>query len=196
LVEERLRRLREFRWSSYPGYAGYQRPLAWVWRQPLAGLCGGRSAEEQGAALRSYTEGAVRQGGVEPPWARVVGGIVLGSAAFARGLHAEARGNPREQKPLRVEPELATWPEIVRAVERAKRQPWVDFLDRHGDWGRDAALWLGRRAGRMRLAVLGELAGGLDYAVVSKAIARFGRRLSVDAALRAQLAAIQKRLST
>ncbi len=23
---------------SYPGYAGYRRPLAWVWREPLARL--------------------------------------------------------------------------------------------------------------------------------------------------------------
>ena len=195
LVEERLRRLREFRWSSYLGYAGYERPLAWVWREPLAGLCGGRSAEERCNALRSYTEGAVRQGGVESPWPRVVDGIALGSAAFARRLRAEARGNRREQKSLRAEPEVTTWPEIVRALERAKGEAWRDFLDRHGDWGRDAALWLGRRAGRMRLADLGERAGGLDYAVVSKAIARFGLRLSVDAAVRRQLAAIQKQLS-
>ena len=147
------------------------------------------------AALRSYTEGAVRQGGVEPPWARVVGGIALGSAAFARGLRAEARGHRQEQKSLRAEPQVATWPEIVRALERAKGEAWEDFVDRHGDWGRDAALWLGRRAGRMRLADLGERAGGLDYAVVSKAIARFGGRLSLDAVLRKQLAAIQKKLS-
>ena len=32
----------------------------------------------------------------------------------------------------------------------------------HGDWGRDAALWLGRRAGRLRLAELGRLAGGME----------------------------------
>ena len=71
-MEERLRRLLEFRWSPYLGYAGYQRPLPWVSRQPLAGLCGGRSAAGQCAALRSYIEGAVRQGGVEPPLARVL----------------------------------------------------------------------------------------------------------------------------
>ena len=69
-------------------------------------------------------------------------------------------------------------------------------MDRHGDWRRDAALWLGRRTGRMRLAHLGELAGGLDFAVVSKAMARFGRRLYLDAALGTRLAAIQKQLST
>jgi hypothetical protein len=39
------------------------------------------------------------------------------------------------------------------------------------------------------------LVGGLDYAVVSKALARFGRRLNLDTALRRQLAALQNQLS-
>ena len=44
------------------------------------------------------------------------------------------------------------------------------FAERHGDWGRDAALYVGRRLGRLSLTQLGTLVGGLDYAVVSKAI--------------------------
>ena len=195
LVAERLRTLRKFRWSSYPGYAGYRRPLAWLWREPLTRLCGGISPEEQRAALRAYTESAVLQGGVEPPWERVVDGIALGSAAFAQRLRREARGNAREQRSLRGAPRAATWAQIVSALERAKGESWTDFANRHGDWGRDAALWLGQRAGRLRLAELGRLAGGMDYAVVSKAIARFGRRLVLNASLSEQLAAIQNQLS-
>lgn len=195
LVAERLRTLRDFRWSSYPGYAGYRPPLAWVWRQPLAGLCGGRTPKEQSAALRGYTEGALRQGTVEPPWSRVVDGIVLGSAAFAQRLRREARGNRREQKALRGAQPAPGWPDIVSALEEAKGESWKDFAERHGDWGRDAALWLGRRAGRMRLVELGKRAGGLDYAVVSKAIARFGQRLRLEAPLRKQLTALQHQLS-
>jgi hypothetical protein len=51
------------------------------------------------------------------------------------------------------------------------RENWPGFANRHGDWGRDAALWLGRRAGRLSLAGLGKFAGGLDYALASKAAA-------------------------
>ena len=196
LVAQRLRALREFRWSSYPGYMGYTRPLSWVWREPLARLCGGNSPEEQCAALRAYTEGAVVQGGVEPPWGRVVDGIALGSQAFAQQLRREARGNGREQKSLRGVPAAATWPQVVGALEQAKGESWSRFANRHGDWGRDAALWLGRRVGRLPLLELGKLAGGLDYAVVSKAIARFSLRLASDVALREQLAVLQSQLST
>ena len=195
LVAERVRQLREFPWSSYPGYAGYRALLPWVWRQPLAGLCGGRSPEGQCAALRNYTEGALPQGSVEPPWGRVVEGIALGSPAFAQRLRREARGNRREQRSLRDRVKAVSWPEIVAALERAKDARWEEFVNRRGDWGRDAALWLGRRAGRLKLAELGKLAGGLDYAVVSKAMARFGQRLSQDASLRERITALQEKLS-
>ncbi len=79
LVAQRLRTLREYRWSSYPGYAGYRQPLAWVWREPLGRLCGGNTDEQRRAALREYTEGPARQGVLEPPWRQRVGGVVLGT---------------------------------------------------------------------------------------------------------------------
>ena len=106
-----------------------------------------------------------------------------------------AHGNSREQKSLRQPPKAATWTQIIGALEKAKKESWDNFANRHGDWGRDAALWLGRRAGRLSLLELGKLAGGLDYAVVSKATTRFGRRLASDCALREQLAAVQTQLS-
>jgi hypothetical protein len=137
----------------------------------------------------------VVQGGIEPPWARVVDAIALGSQAFAQRLRGEARGNWREQKSLRGAPKAATWPQIVSALERAKGEGWADFVNRHGDWGRDAGLWLGRRVGRLSLLELGSLAGGLDYAVVSKAIARFAQRLASEDVLREQLAGLQRQLS-
>jgi hypothetical protein len=66
---------------------------------------------------------------------------------------------------------------------------------RHGDWGRDAALWLGRKGGGYRLGELGEWAGGLDYAAVGQAVSRFGRRLEKNRQLRRQLERAEKQLS-
>src|SRR5260221_13547716 len=100
------------------------------------------------------------------------------------------RGNPREQKALRAATGATGREQIVAALEQAKGQSWNEFAERHGDWGRDAALWLGRCAGRLRLAELGGLVGNLDYAVVSKAIARFERRLRSAPQLRDQLARV------
>jgi len=40
------------------------------------------------------------------------------------------------------------------------------------DWGRDLALYLGRTRCGLRLAELGTLAGGIDYATVSNCVRR------------------------
>ena len=58
-------------------------------------------------------------------------------------------------------------------------EKWSHFPARHGDWGRDEALWLGRHAGRMRLAELAREIG-CDYTTVGKAVSRFGQRLKRD----------------
>jgi len=49
--------------------------------------------------------------------------------------------------------------------------------------------------GRLRLLELGKLAAGLDYAVASKAITRFSRRLAADADFRERLGELQEQLS-
>jgi len=180
VVADRLRLLREYRWSSYRGYAGYCEALGWVCREPLARLCGGRTEPERRAALREYTEQAVRQGAMERPWDRLVAGLVLGTEAFAQKIRRQVRGNPREQGQLKALTKPVSWERIVSAVEQVKGEAWVEFSNRPRDWGRDAALWLGRGRGRLSLAQLGALAGGMDYAAVGQAVSRFGTRLARD----------------
>jgi hypothetical protein len=195
LVAERLRCLREFRWSSYRAYAGYTRPVEWLWCQPLEALCGGRTPAERHAALREYTEHPVRQGALERPWDRLVAGMVLGSEGFAKKLRQALRGNPREQPAARALKGRLSWEQILAALERVKGQAWAQFCQAHGDWGRDAALWLGRKRGRYTLPELGQLAGGMDYSAVGKAVSRFERRLTQDRHLRSELLAIERDLS-
>jgi len=89
----------------------------------------------------------------------------------------------------------ARWRQIVGAVEEAKGEGWEQFCLRHGDWGRDAALWLGRSVGRLSLRELGEFAGGMDYAAVGQAVARFGKRVGREAQLRQRITRIQKQMS-
>ena len=80
------------------------------------------------------------------------------------------------------------------ALEHVKGESWAQFSQAHGDWGRDAALWLGRKRGRYTLPELGQLAGGLDYSAVGKAVSRFERRLTQDRHLRSELNALQNQL--
>ncbi len=83
----------------------------------------------------------------------------------------------------------------MSAVEEAKGEGWEQFCLRHGDWGRDAALWLGRSVGRLSLRELGEFAGGMDYAAVGQAVARFGKRVGREAQLRQRITRIQQQMS-
>jgi putative transposase len=195
LVAKRLEQLRQFQWSSYRTYAGYTSGVGWLWRDPLEKLCGGRSRKARREAFRQYTEQPVRQGQLERPWDRLVAGLVLGSEAFARSLCRKIRGNAREQVELRKLAGRITWEQIVKALERVKGQSWTEFSRRHGDWGRDAALWLARKRGRYRLAELGRLAGGVDYAAVGQAVSRFGRRLEKQRELKRKLAETERQLS-
>ena len=188
-------RRRQNWWANACGYAGYGAVPAWVCLEPLARLCGGRKDAARRQALRKYTEQAVRQGAVERPWDRLVAGLVLGTAAFARNLRRSVVGNPREQSQLQRLVPPVSWARIIAVVEQAKRERWREFSGRHGDWGRDAALWLGRGAGRLSLAQLGELAGGMDYAAVGQAVSRFSKRLLKEPALRRQMNHMKAQLS-
>ena len=55
--------------------------------------------------------------------------------------------------------------------------------------------WRGGGAGRLSLAQLGELAGGMDYAAAGQAVRRFDKRLLKEPALRRQINHLKAQLS-
>jgi hypothetical protein len=124
-----------------------------------------------------------------------VGGVVLGSEAFARELRRKIRANAREIPALHQLEQRLSWADIVGALELAKREKWDVFSRRYGDWGRDAALWLGRKRGRYTLRELGQLASGMDYAAVGQAVSRFGKRLENEDQLKRTVSKIERQLS-
>ena len=72
------------------------------------------------------------------------------------------------------------WQRIVEAVEAVHGGRWEEFRDEHGDWGRDVALYLGRQRGRLKLAELARLAGGVGYTAVAQAVRRVRQQLDRD----------------
>src|SRR2546427_12615939 len=83
---------------------------------------------------------------------------------------------------------------VVKAVERFNGEKWADFQNRYGDWGRDLALYLGRKRCQLKLRKLGELAGGMDYASVAAAVTRFDTRLRRDRVLASAVVKLQAAL--
>jgi len=181
-VAERLRVLREFRWSSYRAYIGLERPPPWLSVEVLRAIVGGpRLRAKQN--YREWVEAAVRDGIAESPWEQVEGQLLLGGATLREKAHRLLKGNGREQSGVK-ELERREFGDVIKVVERIKGEDWAGFRDRHGDWGRDLALWLGRKHCGLRLRELGELAGGMDYAAVSAAVARWRQRMTKDHAMK------------
>lgn len=176
-VRERIEYLRNYRWSSYRSYIGLEKEPDWLETGTVLALGGGRGLKEQRRVYRQYVEEAVREGWVESPWEELISGLVLGGKEFVAGLRQGLKGTAREQPQRRAMDEGLDFRRVIAVVEKLKGESWEGFRDRHGDWGRDLALYLGRKAGGLSLKALGEAVGGADYAAVSAAIKRFEKRM-------------------
>ncbi len=181
LIKKRLETLRFYPWSSYRAYAGYERPPEWLTRTEIL-----RRAEGGSEGYRTRTEERLTQGISEDLWSRLKWSAILGSERFAKAMRekADVQRETHGRKELRRE---VSWEDVVQAVERVKGERWPQFVDRHGDWGRDLALWVARRRGGMTLKELGEESGGMDYSAVSEAIRRFDRKRHRHPPVRAAL---------
>jgi hypothetical protein len=138
-------------------------------------------------------EEALREGLAESPWERLEAGVVLGGRRFVEKIRRGLTGDVREQPMARRLRAPTDWDAIVRAVERVKGERWDAFRDRHGDWGRDAALYVGRRRG-FPLRELAVKAGGIDYASAASAVRRVGLRRLQDRPLAALLQRVNHEL--
>lgn len=180
---ERRARLRRFKWSSYPGYAGLSRPFPFVEEEMVLGELGGPRRAERLRYRRFVEEGLVRE--IENPFAAVKWQAVLGNESFVqkvrdriKGLHKERREiTALRQGARKIDPD-----EVLRKVAR-KHQISVKRLVAPGERGlraRNLATWMIWETGEKSLREIGELFGGLDYAAVGQRIRRI--RLAHDAA--------------
>ena len=173
LVQARLEALRGHRWSSYPAYAGYAAKPEWLtceelWRRAQQG------ALSPTASYRRQVEEPLK-GGVEEILSfgeRLKGALAVGSESFMAKLGRLVRGDRRTQPAVRRWQRLRPFRTAMAAVEAVKGERWEAFCDRHGDCGRDVALWLGRQHCGLTLAELGKEAGGISSVAVGAAIRR------------------------
>jgi REP-associated tyrosine transposase len=195
VVRARLARLRAYRWSSYRGYAGWEAGPLWVRVESVLGLVGGGgSVFQRRRRYRRYVEEAVREGVEESPWERLEAGVLLGGPEFVRRMRRRLVGDEKEQPSVRQLQGQAKLQSVVDRVARGRGESWDSFRDRHGDWGRDAVLYLGRRYCGVGLRELGEAVGGIDYRSVGTAVKRFEKRLSRDKRLASEIRTMERQL--
>ena len=176
IVRERLRRLREHRWSSYRAYIGMESAPAWLACGPVLSFAGARTMAEGRENYRRFTEEALREGLPEAPWEHLIGQVALGSKQWWQKLRRGLTAAEREQPQWKAVRPRASWENVVAEISRARGLLWDEFKIKRGDWGRDLAFYLGRRECGLTLKQLGAHAGGIDYATVSAAIKRTDRR--------------------
>ncbi len=164
-AERRRALLRGWKWSSLRAVTDLEPAPAWLHTDVLPAAAGGPAGYLRLVEQQLDTPG-------EPLWLGLRRGLVLGDVEYAAAIFSGL--TPGRENPERnLVPPARPWPEIVRWVEQRRGQPWAELCERRGEWGRELAWWGGRKWSGMTLRGLGEQAGGVDYAVVAKAIERF-----------------------
>ncbi len=176
---QRRERLRNYRWSSYRGYAGVERGFGFVEPELVLGELGGPHRGERLRYRRFVEEGLLRE--IESPWEAVQWQAVLGSESFARQVQDRMRGLNKarlEVTALRRGENFLNLLEVVRRVAQRYRIP-VERLRQRGDYGleaRNVAMRVVWEKCGMSLREMGDFFGGLNYSAVAQRL----RRLSPE----------------
>lgn len=139
-LAERIRQLRQYRWSSYPCYLG-QREWSFVDEGPLLAIMGGRSNAKRRAEFRRYVEGAITEPDVKIIEAMTWNPLGIGGEEFRdRILTLYEQLTQKSKKPedvsLRREGRWLAAAEIVgiccrhlgvepSAIRERRRKNWV-----------------------------------------------------------------------
>jgi REP element-mobilizing transposase RayT len=174
-ILKRLEKLRNHSWSSYPAYAGYVEPPSWLTCTELWRRCAdkGKGPKKE---YREWIEDTVRQGVEEGAFAKLSTAVAIGSTEFLAKLRKQVLKRKGEFTNERDWRRLLPFSEVVAAVERVRGEPWDDFVNRYGDWGRDLALYIGQLRCGLTLKELGGYAG-MNIRAVSRAAMRIKERL-------------------
>jgi REP element-mobilizing transposase RayT len=185
LLAKRLERLRSYRWSSYPAYAGYAAPPDWLCSQELLERAGSKEA------YRRMAEDRLKEGEAEGLLSQMKWGLILGGARFAEEMRGRIK-TCRESTMRRGLRRRRSWAEVVAAVEQKRGERWKAFAQRHGDSGLAMALYVARLCTGQTLRELGEAVGGMDYAAVAAAVRRYEVKLGKDGTLKSQTEEVLK----
>ena len=184
MVARRIATLAEHPWSSWRVYGGREDAPSWLDTEFLMRAHGGRSVRERLAAIRAYTEEPLRQGRMDNPWDRLEGGFVLGDADYARQLVKQAKADVGQQTEARRlgRPGRSPWETLVSWAEKESGVTWREALGRHGDWTRDAVVYVAVRHGGWRLSEVVGRMPGLKYPAAAQGVKRIEARRVRDAA--------------
>lgn len=198
-VPDRLKALREYRWSTFRSYAGWETPWTGVELAPLLALV----APDESRSTERYQDfvesGLFRE---DPEFAEAYRSsrLSIGSGGFnatveARHFDAQEQHRRREDVSFHRPSGLVTGQNVLDVVARVLRTEVGEFRRRRRDSIlRPAACWaLQRFAGLTQREVADQLEMGTG-AAVSQQTARWHRLVATDAQARGMAAGIESKL--
>lgn len=188
-LQQRLKTLRAFRWSSFRCYAGYSKGPEWLQTAELLKRAGGQRQ------YRRLVQAHVTRGIPPEGFEDLAGRVALGSREFQGRLKAWVRRVTGEQPGRWQVQRTVSLETIIATVEQERGARWEEFAERHGDWGRDLALYLARKRSGLTLEQIGAGMGGLPYKAVGKAVQRFAACVATDREKRVAVESCMKQLS-
>lgn len=173
-VSERVKLLREYRWSSFRFYAGSRRTISpWLDTRELVSRLPARKPSTY------YRELAAQRisGHFDPEvLQRLSSRLAVGGDTFIGKMRDLAGDGIRDvdcKKELR---KIVSWERLVQVAEEVRGEPWDTIRTRRGDVGRAVVFRLARQYCGMALKEIGAQVNGLDYAAVSDLIRRYEKR--------------------
>ena len=196
MIEQRVKALKEYRWSSYRYYVGGMKSPEWITTQDIVGFFDGENERARRASYRLELEKAAGLGCLETDWKKEVKALLLlGSEQFVDRMKGLLKGDWREQTTLRqVRTKVLSWEQITQAVAKAWGTEWEIAKQAHGSGALAAALYVSRHYSDYSLRELGQLVGAMEYPAVTMAIRRFEKRLRVDKTLTRRVNQVLKML--
>lgn len=196
-AEEKLRYVRGYRWSSLGGYLRREDREGFVHYERVLGYVGGDTARGRRVYTAFIEDGA--GAGVERPWVKVRGQVLLGMDPFVdeiRGRLGRAGRRSREQPAVRGlskrwEPEA-----LLHFVARALGADRKALCARGGGWERAILMECLHRYARLSQVKIGRRMGGVDYTWVSRMRADLQRQMQRDAGLRKVFESVESRILT
>ena len=168
-------RLRNFEWSSYPGYAGLSKPFPFVRETVVSDEFGGTGRERR-LRYRRFVEEQLLSS-VKSPFPDVQWQIALGNESFLQKIRARINAlhkDSREFTTLRRAVSFATPEDVLDKVARKFKIDRQRLLcrNRRSSEATNMAIWMMAELCGVTLREIGEVIGGLDYAAVAQRIRR------------------------
>ena len=143
----------------------------------ICNLCSYDPRKHARGWYRDYCESAIRDGVDAKVWEGLVNSVCLGTQEFWEDFLGQDNQGPNALRQVNFE-------QVRKALEEVRGEKWEDFVDRHGDPGRDLVMYILRERSGQSMDAVAESCGVGRRGTATLAIGRFEQRLRRDKTLR------------